>query len=115
LSWEGLREIGELAVYDRTAAEDTVARAAAADIVPKNVGQGAVSRVYVREMMGIVLGGLVFYQVKSLTAIESKLLVAGKKRHVLGDGMGNNDVVAGVVVVHRLVERETGVSEHGTL
>jgi len=55
LSWERLREIGELAVYDRTAAEDTVGRAAAADIVPKNVGQGAVSRVYVREMMGIVL------------------------------------------------------------
>lgn len=36
LSWEGLREIGELAVYDRTAAEDTVARAAAADIVLTN-------------------------------------------------------------------------------
>ena len=34
---------------------------------------------------------------------------------MLGDGMGNDNVVAGVAMVLRLVERETGVSEHGTL
>ena len=36
LSWNGLRELGELTVYERTRAEDTVGRAAEADIVLTN-------------------------------------------------------------------------------
>ena len=50
-----------------------------------------------------------------MTAIECKLLVTLKEREVLGDGVGNENVVAGVVVVLSLVEREMGVSEHGPL
>ena len=59
----------------------------------------------------IASGGLVFYQVKTLIAVESKLLVAGKERKTLGDGMGNDDVVAGVAVVLLLVEPQVGVCE----
>ncbi len=36
LSWDGLRELGELTVYERTRAEETVVRAAEADIVLTN-------------------------------------------------------------------------------
>ena len=36
MSWKGLEELGELMVYDRTKAEETVARAADADIVLTN-------------------------------------------------------------------------------
>ena len=36
LSWDGLRELGELTVYERTKAEETVGRAAEADIVLTN-------------------------------------------------------------------------------
>ena len=36
LSWDGLRELGELTVYERTRAEETVERAAEADIVLTN-------------------------------------------------------------------------------
>ena len=36
LSWDGLKEVGELTVYDRTKPEDTVSRAADADIVLTN-------------------------------------------------------------------------------
>ena len=50
-----------------------------------------------------------------MTAIECKLLVTLKEREVLGDGVGNENVVAGVVVVLSRVEREMGVSEHGSL
>ena len=41
-------------------------------------------------------GGLVFYQVKPLVAVVPEAGVAGKQRDMLGDGVGNNDVVAGV-------------------
>ena len=33
LSWEALKEFGELTIYDRTDKEDTIARAKDADIV----------------------------------------------------------------------------------
>lgn len=36
LSWQALEELGEVTVYDRTSAKDTVARAAGADIVLTN-------------------------------------------------------------------------------
>ena len=36
LSWKGLEALGELTVYDRTKADETVARAADADIVLTN-------------------------------------------------------------------------------
>ena len=56
-------------------------------------------------------GELVFYQVEPLAAVECKLLVAGKERKTLGDGMGNDDVVAGIAMVLLLVELEVGVCE----
>jgi len=40
--------------------------------------------------------GLVFYQVKPLVAVVPEAGVAGKERDMLGDGMGYDDVVAGV-------------------
>ena len=36
LSWEGFEKFGELTVYDRTPAEETVARAKGAEIVITN-------------------------------------------------------------------------------
>ena len=36
LSWDGLRELGEVAVYDRTQPSETVARATDAEIVLTN-------------------------------------------------------------------------------
>ena len=62
--------------------------------------------LYVRVSVGMGFDGdvgLVFYQFKSLIAVEWKLLVAGKECDMLGDGMGNDDVVAGVSVVLLLV------------
>ena len=56
-------------------------------------------------------GELVFYQVKPLAAVECKLLVAGQERKSLGDGVGYDDVVAGVAVVLLLVELEVGICE----
>ena len=56
-------------------------------------------------------GELVFYQIKPLAAVECKLLVAGQERKSLGDGMGNDDVVAGVAVVLLLVELQVGICE----
>ena len=68
--------------------------------------RGAVSlrSAYVGERWHKCDGGLVFYQVKALIAIESKLLVAGKERKTLGDGMGNDDVVA-------VIDNSTGVKD----
>ena len=50
-----------------------------------------------------------------MTAIERKLLVTGKECEVFGNSMGYDDVIAWVVVVLSLIERETGVCEHGVL
>ena len=36
LSWQGLEELGEVTVYDRTKAEETAARAAEAEVVLTN-------------------------------------------------------------------------------
>ena len=58
---------------------------------------------------------LVFQKVESLTAIESKLMVTGKECQMLGDGMRNDDVVAGVAVIHSLVERKSGIGEYRVL
>ena len=74
-------------------------------------GAGSLKSVYVGERWHKCDGGLVFYQVKALIAIESKLLVAGKERKTLGDGMGNDDVVAGIAMVLLLVELQVGVCE----
>ena len=56
--------------------------------------------------------GLVFQKVESLTAVKGKLLVARQERKTLGDGMGYDDVVAGVTVILRFVNRKTGVGKH---
>ena len=54
---------------------------------------------------------LVFHQVESLFTIEWELLVTGKKRQPLGDGVGYNNVVAGVVVILSLVELQSCIGE----
>ena len=54
---------------------------------------------------------LVFQEVESLTAVKGKLPVARQEREPLGDGMGYDDVVAGVAVIIRLIELEFCVSE----
>ena len=53
----------------------------------------------------------VFYQVKSLVAVVPEAGVAGKECDMLGDGMGYDDVVAGVAMVLSLVELQVGVGE----
>ena len=46
-----------------------------------------------------------------MAAVECKFLVAGQERKSLGDGVGYDDVVAGVAVVLLLVELEVGICE----
>jgi hypothetical protein len=59
-----------------------------------------------------VVIGLVFQKVESLTAVKGKLLVARQERKTLDDGMGYDDMVAGVTVILRFVNRKTGVGKH---
>ncbi|MBR3111024.1 MAG: hypothetical protein IKH35_07540 [Prevotella sp.] len=47
-----------------------------------------------------------------MTAVKGKLLVARQERKTLGDGMGYDDMVAGVTVILRFVNRKTGVGKH---
>ena len=46
-----------------------------------------------------LVGWLVFQEVETLAAVKGKLLVARQEREPLGDGMGYDDVVAGVAVI----------------
>ena len=46
-----------------------------------------------------------------MAAVECKFLFAGQERKSLGDGVGYDDVVAGVAVVLLLVELEVGICE----
>ena len=61
---------------------------------PSFYTKGTVPFVFFSRRGISMMGGLVFYQVKSLAAVECKLLVAGQERKTLGDGMGNDNVVA---------------------
>lgn len=60
LSWDELREVGDVTVYDRTAATDTVARAADADIVLTNkvvLGRGEIEQLPRLRYIGVLATG----------------------------------------------------------
>ncbi len=60
LSWEQLKELGELTVYDRTKAHETVARAADADIILTNkvvLGQAEISQLPRLKYIGVLATG----------------------------------------------------------
>lgn len=60
LSWDGLKEVGELTVYDRTKPEDTVSRAADADIVLTNkviLGRREIEQLPQLKYIGVLATG----------------------------------------------------------
>lgn len=60
LSWDGLKEIGELTVYDRTKPEETLARAAGADIVLTNkvvLGRKEIEQLPSLKYIGVLATG----------------------------------------------------------
>ena len=60
LSWDGLKEIGELTVYDRTKPEETLARAAGADIVLTNkvvLGRKEIEQLPCLKYIGVLATG----------------------------------------------------------
>ena len=52
---------------------------------------------------------LIVYQVKPLGTIEWELSIAGNKREALCKGMGNNDMVAWVIMLLSFVDAEMGI------
>ena len=55
---------------------------------------------------------LIFYQFKALASVKWEFAIAGEKRDMLCDGMGNNDVVGGVFMILCRVETKAGVGVH---
>ena len=49
---------------------------------------------------------LILYQVKTLVAVVWELLVAGQKRQMLSDGVGDNYMVAGITMVLSRIQSE---------
>lgn len=68
LSWEQLKELGELTVYDRTKAHETVARAADADIILTNkvvLGQAEISQLPRLKYIGVLATGYNVVDIKA--------------------------------------------------
>ena len=68
LSWEQLKELGELTVYDRTKAHETVARAADADIILTNkvvLGQAEISQLPRLKYIGVLATGYNVIDIKA--------------------------------------------------
>jgi len=75
LSWDGLREIGELTVFDRTKSEETVARAADAEIVLTNkvvLGWKEMAQLPKLRYIGVLATG---YNVVDIRAAEERGIV----------------------------------------
>ena len=73
LSWNGIKELGDLTVYDRTSPEDVVSRAEQADIVLTNK---------------VVLSGAIMAKLPNLKyigvlAADSILLILQQRRNVV--------------------------------
>ena len=72
LSWQGLEEIGEVTVYDRTKADETVARAADADIVLTNkviISREIISQLPRLKYIGVLATG---YNVVDIEAAHER-------------------------------------------
>lgn len=68
LSWEQLKELGELTVYDRTKVHETVARAADADIILTNkvvLGQAEISQLPRLKYIGVLATGYNVIDIKA--------------------------------------------------
>lgn len=68
LSWEQLKKLGELTVYDRTKAHETVARAADADIILTNkvvLGQAEISQLPRLKYIGVLATGYNVIDIKA--------------------------------------------------
>ena len=75
LSWEGLEALGELTVYDRTKADETVARAADADIVLTNkviINREVISRLPQLKYIGVLATG---YNVVDMEAASERDII----------------------------------------
>lgn len=72
LSWQGLEELGELTVYDRTKPEETVARAADAEIVLTNkviISREIISKLPLLKYIGVLATG---YNVVDINAAHER-------------------------------------------
>lgn len=72
LSWQGLEELGELTVYDRTKPEETVARAADAEIVLTNkviFSREIISKLPLLKYIGVLATG---YNVVDINAAHER-------------------------------------------
>ena len=75
LSWQGLEELGEVTVYDRTKAEETAARAAEAEVVLTNkvvVGREVMARLPRLRYIGVLATG---YNVVEVEAARERGIV----------------------------------------
>ncbi len=75
LSWQGLEELGEVTVYDRTKAEETAARAAEAEVVLTNkvvVGREVMARLPRLRYIGVLATG---YNVVDMEAARERGIV----------------------------------------
>ena len=75
MSWKGLEELGELMVYDRTKAEETVARAADADIVLTNkviINKEVIAQLPQLKYIGVLATG---YNVVDIKAAHERGII----------------------------------------
>lgn len=75
LSWEGLKEWGEVTVYDRTQPSETVARAADAEIVLTNkviIGRTEIAQLPLLKYIGVLATG---YNVVDLKAAQERGII----------------------------------------
>lgn len=75
LSWEGLKEWGEVTVYDRTQPSETVARAADAEIVLTNkviIGRTEMAQLPLLKYIGVLATG---YNVVDLKAAQERGII----------------------------------------
>jgi glycerate dehydrogenase len=75
LSWEGLKELGEVTVYDRTLPSETVTRAAGAEIVLTNkviIGREEMAQLPHLQYIGVLATG---YNVVDLKAAQERGII----------------------------------------
>jgi glycerate dehydrogenase len=75
LSWEGLKELGEVTVYDRTLPSETVTRAAGAEIVLTNkviIGREEMAQLPYLQYVGVLATG---YNVVDLKAAHERGII----------------------------------------
>ncbi|MDE6001966.1 MAG: D-2-hydroxyacid dehydrogenase, partial [Prevotella sp.] len=75
LSWKGLESMGDVSVYDRTKPEETVARAAGADIILTNkvvIGRREIEQLPQLQYIGVLATG---YNVVDITAAHEHGIV----------------------------------------